>query len=378
MIKTFTLFLSAIAIFGGVSSLRAQCSGSTGGSTAGTVTNDGLIGAISWNSPLAAVGSDNSRTSATALVLGQETNYLIATNFGFSLPASETICGITVEIERSATGFLQAVRDYSVRIVKNGVVTGTDHASSATWPSSDGTQTYGGSGDMWGTTWTPAEINSSGFGIAISADLGGVAVLPTARIDNIRITVHYVVPLPVSMLFFEALSSHEGAVLTWATATEINNRAFTVERSVDGISFEEIATIEGAGTSRTKKEYSYTDKRQVSKKVYYRLKQTDFDGTFSYSDIRSVITNLSEGLLLYPNPTVLNQPIYANIDGEESVFVSITDITGKEILSGKVLPDDKTGRFLIPGSQDLSVGSYFITIKGSKQVYQQRFIIKQF
>lgn len=130
--------------------------------------------------------SDNSYATCVLFPSGQS-HYLAATNFGFSIPGGSTIEGIVVEIEHKESG-AAACRDNRVRIIKGGVTGSTDKASGTEWPTSDGYGSYGASNDLWGETWTVADINSSGFGVAVSAlGLGG----GTASVDHVRVTVYY-------------------------------------------------------------------------------------------------------------------------------------------------------------------------------------------
>ena len=90
---------------------------------------------------------------------------------------------------------------------------------------------------------------------------------------------------------------------TWATATETNNNYFTLERSLNGVMFEKLFTVQSSapgGNSSTQINYSAVDVNAVQGTSYYRLKQTDFSGAFSYSPIQEAI--LEAGLVVYPNP----------------------------------------------------------------------------
>ena len=163
--------------------------------------NNTSTGSVPWSSPLDAILPDNNYAQAIqvlSLFATANTNYVVVEGLGFSIPAGAAICGITVAIERSAGGISLggSVLDASVRIVKNGSITGTNHASGATWGNTDAVATYGSSSDAWGTTWTAADINAAGFGVAIAATLqaGLVSVALSARIDHISVTVHYMNP----------------------------------------------------------------------------------------------------------------------------------------------------------------------------------------
>ena len=95
--------------------------------------------------------------------------------------------------------------------------------------------------------------------------------------------------LPVTLLYFEAKSVENSVDIAWTTASEINNDHFIVERSIDGSTFNEVTKARGAGNSSNVNEYSATDYYPASGLSYYRLKQVDFDGAVSYSDIVAVM-----------------------------------------------------------------------------------------
>jgi hypothetical protein len=97
--------------------------------------------------------------------------------------------------------------------------------------------------------------------------------------------------LPVDMLYSNAETVNGNVVITWTTASEINNDFFTIERSNDLINWNAIGTVSGAGNSKTETEYEYTDFTTLSGTTYYRIVQTDFDGTSETFDAMSVNGN---------------------------------------------------------------------------------------
>jgi hypothetical protein len=146
--------------------------------------------------------SDNTRASSFTLLSLADgfTEHVQATNFGFNIPATAIICGIVAEVERSSNGILFTdVTDRVVRLVRNGTISGNNLAKSGSWPSTESYTSYGGTANDWGITWLPAEINASNFGIAIAANIDGLGVAPTAMIDHIRLTVHYMIPPLLSL-----------------------------------------------------------------------------------------------------------------------------------------------------------------------------------
>jgi len=133
--------------------------------------------------------SDNAYATAQPLGNSFATETMSVTNFGFSV--SGTVAGITVEVERkSTTASSTTCKDSIVQLVKDGSTgVGTNKAAAGNWPSSDAYATYGSASDLWGTTWTAAEINSSNFGVNFAA-IGDTGVgQPVGSVDHIRITV---------------------------------------------------------------------------------------------------------------------------------------------------------------------------------------------
>ena len=188
------------------------------------VQNDGS--GLSWSSPENAADSDTSNASVALSGTGS-TTYIKATNFGFNVPLNATIIGINVQIQKSVSGGTTGhVQDSSVEIVKGGVISsGLGRSDSSYWPSAEAYSSYGkkngGSDnypiDLWDETWTPVDINSSGFGVAISAKGSSAATDVTANIDDIRITVSYIAQFyvfdmthPVSPNLIGTLASNEG------------------------------------------------------------------------------------------------------------------------------------------------------------------------
>ncbi len=112
--------------------------------------------------------------------------------------------------------------------------------------------------------------------------------------------------LPVDLIRFTATSSNNDALLQWATATELNNSHFSIERSFDGNSFEHIDQVFGNGNSASVIEYEYLDKNilRSHQTVFYRLKQVDFDSKFEYSPIVYLKSQNENMATVYPNPAV--------------------------------------------------------------------------
>lgn len=158
------------------------------GSSATTSGSNG--GTIAWNN-VSLILVDDGSVATCPLTPGQISVYAVATGFGFSIPANATIVGIQVDIkEADSIGFPGNIETNTVAITKAGVFFTKTPADN--WPTTLAYVTYGSASDLWGTTWTPAQINAATFGAAQSAFCNISA--DTAQIDAIRITVTYTLP----------------------------------------------------------------------------------------------------------------------------------------------------------------------------------------
>ena len=139
----------------------------------GTGTNNTGTGTIAWTNPgnITTAGSPYA-VASTVPINGGKTNYLMATNYGFDIPVDADIYGITVTVNRSSSGNSNPyIRDNTVQLVRANTIVGNNRANtSLDWTPAMGTATYGDPTDTWGITGlTAADINSSGFGVALSA-----------------------------------------------------------------------------------------------------------------------------------------------------------------------------------------------------------------
>ena len=157
---------------------------------AGTGANVTGVGTVAWSNPGNAISS-NTQYSTVAVSAGAISNYLQTTNYGFSIPTEAIINGITVTIGRfeSATASGTDVRDNVVKLIKGGVVSGTNLAVTGTdWPTTLTALAYGGTANLWGTTLTPDDINASNFGVALAVNSSNSR---TASVDYMQISVTY-------------------------------------------------------------------------------------------------------------------------------------------------------------------------------------------
>jgi hypothetical protein len=150
-------------------------------------------------------------------------------------------------------------------------------------------------------------------------------------------TYYIPVSLSIKLLSFTAECSHKSTVFKWSTATERNNDYFSIEQTTDGNNWKHITHVDGAGNSTERINYSFdytVPKKGIS---YYRLKQTDDNGQFMYSDIiaQNKCNEDEKELVIYPNPA--RTKINLNYAGNQNsiISVSIYDLCGKKVYFSK-------------------------------------------
>jgi hypothetical protein len=193
--------------------------------------------------------------------------------------------------------------------------------------------------------------------------------------DGNDVTMTNDAPLPIELIDFSARAMKDEVKLTWTTATETNNDFFTLERSTDGRTFEEIATIMGNGNTTEISKYTYMDKNPRSGLSYYRLKQTDFDGQFSYSDIETVKFENVESISVFP--TMVNDVVNIETTSgfEDDLTVTVRDLTGRVFKQFIIAKNETKVELLLA---DLVAGSYFITIYNDELIQTQKIIMHSF
>ncbi|OUJ74162.1 hypothetical protein BXP70_10515 [Hymenobacter crusticola] len=174
-------------------------------------------------------------------------------------------------------------------------------------------------------------------------------------------------PLPVELMAFGAKLQKGRVYVTWSTASEKDNEGFNIERSQDGKTFTSIAYQKGQGTTANKTSYEAIDNQPLIGTSYYRLKQTDSDGTISYSPVATILNGAgSMNVSVYPNPT---QDVVTISLGQlvvEGAQAQVTNMMGQAIRTQQL---GATGEL---NMRDLKPGTYFITIS----VGDQRFMSK--
>lgn len=191
-------------------------------------------------------------------------------------------------------------------------------------------------------------------------------------------------PLPVSLLSFTAVCDNTSVVLKWSTASEINNHFFQIDKCNNGLDFQYLAKIPGAGTSNRILNYTHTDNHLQEGTFYYRLKQVDFDGKSEYLDIKAISYYNHEpacDIFIKPNPCIGRCVIsFENCNEEEfqDARFMIFDALGnavytsptKQIMNGQA-------QFDVDVSSNLKPAVYFIRGNANSKIRSKKIIINK-
>lgn len=182
--------------------------------------------------------------------------------------------------------------------------------------------------------------------------------------------------LPIELTYFKGEVCHVGNVcLSWSTASEKNNDYFTVERSSDAVEFSEVARITGAGTTYGAKEYTTVDERPLKGLSYYRLKQTDFDKTFTYSPIIAIATDFEINV---QNPThSFDIPLTIKGNKGEVYDVKFIDVLGRVIFHENFsLTNNGDNLFNIDLANKLSYGVVYVIVNNQMKTVQKKVVLE--
>ena len=185
--------------------------------------------------------------------------------------------------------------------------------------------------------------------------------------------------LPVRLLSFNARSISGNApkvLCNWETAQEINFSHFIVERSADGIHYSGIGTVTASGDASASHQYSFTDYSPLAGKAYYRLKQVDRDGAYTYSKVVIILGQKDRmEVMLYPNPAKNNATLIVALPAAEQMRYSLYDQNGRLVTMQSLFLNEGSNVINLPVEQ-LSAGVYTLVLSGSA-ITKQLQMVKQ-
>ena len=230
------------------------------------------------------------------------------------------------------------------------------------------------------STYSPTHDNGDGtygaFGDTPYEDMGGTAANSFGGFGSISepFTLAYdmTTALPVELTNFQVRKEGKESRISWKTESEENNRGFEIQKSEDGENWEELAWVNGKGTTNISQSYSYTDYNPSNGNNYYRIRQVDNDDTETFSPIRVVSFDFSlEAAIIYPNPIwdelTVEMP-KANIG---KVTFEIRDVTGREVMIEQVDLKDEIYKI---NTDSLDRGLYYLNIYTKTALVSHSFV----
>ncbi|MBT8378641.1 MAG: T9SS type A sorting domain-containing protein [Ignavibacteria bacterium] len=184
--------------------------------------------------------------------------------------------------------------------------------------------------------------------------------------------------IPVELISFTASVNENNVTLLWQTATETNNSGFQLERSKDNKGYKQITFVPGSGSTTEPKGYGYTDNSVNNGTYYYRLKQVDFDGSFSFSKLIEVNVGLPSEFTLeqnYPNPFNPKTTVSYSIPELSFVTLRVYDVLGN-VITTLINEEKSIGIHTIDfNASDLPSGIYFYQLQAGNLTQTKKMIL---
>jgi len=233
-------------------------------------------------------------------------------------------------------------------------------------------------GATWAiNNWGIHTFTTSSYNVVLSGTKNMVIEYYDATAANrVRFSLVQNTVLPISLVSFTGKQTTGGLNVSWKVSDDSNPDFFEVERSTEGISFRNIATVDA--TSSTS--YSYTDASQTSANSFYRLKMTDLTGTVTYSNVISIQTNtaIAEGINVFPNIITGNSLYLETSTALNRASVIISDANGRQV-NQKAIGKISKGQIttIETSTSKLPAGLYFLqVVEGNQSISVKRFIVK--
>ncbi|GAB4422804.1 MAG: hypothetical protein OHK0039_39060 [Bacteroidia bacterium] len=266
-------------------------------------------------------------------------------------------------VDNSATGYqytLQGIEDPAVAVLSSAGM----NSAEGGWP-----VLFGG-----GPTGNILSLAIDEDQIADAERSHGAEQVAYLVIDNVP-TPPAPPTFPVELTEFQAIPDGDQVLLKWTTATESNNSFFTVERSKDGLAFQEALRVPGAGNSQQAITYRDIDREPFAGISYYRLRQTDFDGTFTYSHVVEVYID-GAVVNVFPNPGLAGQPVWLefHLPDLRTADIQLVDAAGRTVLAQRLVMTKPEMMVALP-VEALPSGTYFLHITGNNKAWVRKVLI---
>ena len=211
-------------------------------------------------------------------------------------------------------------------------------------------------------------LDPNGTSIDVTPYLAINAVTPTATNSDLTMKNCVALALPVKFSYFTAEKKNADGVLSWIIQNQDANAThYDVERSYNGVDFTAVGSVAAVANGGPSLTYNYTDanvfKTLVSGLVFYRVKEVDADGSFTYTDIKNLRVSSAIAVNLYPNPTATSHAyLTVDLQNSQTIYVSITDASGKQV--NKLQIDGVSGYNMTRiNVTSLPKGTYMVNVK---------------
>ncbi len=239
-----------------------------------------------------------------------------------------------------------------------------------------------------GTGWTVVKAPAGTGTFSLSGACFVASTAAQTRRDNLTgfsdfTTVQSQTPLPIELLYFAAAEDGEDVNCTWSTASEINNDHFIIERSDDFENFTPVGKVNGygSGVSTQVLSYRYVDEKICSGILYYRLKQVDVDGNFTYSNTVAVKCGKSKSnFSISPNPVNEKLLVHSQwrsgfqVTGKAVLYVTVYTMIGEKVMEDELSLNEQQTQISELDVRALQSGQYLIEVVSPETVFRSRFV----
>jgi hypothetical protein len=226
----------------------------------------------------------------------------------------------------------------------------------------------------------PAKISTAAISIgAVEVWSGDDGDITTPGIINGSSLLGSQTPLPVDLKEFKAEPTEDAIVLMWVTLSELNNDYFLVSKSKDSDFYEEVAKVDGKGTTNEETEYEVEDTEPITGISYCKLQQSDFNGkTKEYSAVSvNFKSSTTFDIEMYPNPTN-GKTIYLKIptDEGEDFDILVNDLLGKEYFTDlTIINQQDRALVIIELNEELPKGIYIVNFLTKQGKFSKRLMV---
>src|SRR6185312_794442 len=373
--QSYNIGRMLLAIFGTVCTSVAIAQTSMVGPNKGLSTAVIANSTNTWQNTANLFFCDN-RYASVSLLPGKTSDTIEIDNFKFNVPTDAIITGVTVTIKKGATS--NGITDNSVKLLVNNKVQGIEHARKEEWSKEPQVITYGGENDLWGTSITSEIANSYDFGVALSVSNSLFSSDSVkAEIDYISVSVNYKKVTEIDMLSFNAVYDDGQTQLDWTMAANSLCTSFTVQRTPDGLTSEDIGNVHAVVNADQTMSYSFTDSSPLKGTSYYRIMQHNADGTTKSAKWVAVSNNLSvTDVQLYPNPAddILTVKFPAS---SSQATLMVMDVSGKMVMNKTITAaNGQNVATFIQDISGLSQGMYCLVVNNGDKNYTAKLIKK--